>query len=128
MSTQPSPLFVWFLAMRPWSFTASIIPVSLGAGIAWLQGQFHPGLFLLTLLGAVALQAGTNFFNTFGDYVAKVDSIASAVLDGISAEMQASGVDIGGAEDLAPEELPEVLPEILPEAPVEAAAETQPQA
>ena len=51
--------------------------------------------------------------------------VASAVLDGISAELQASGVDIGGAEELAAEELPEALPE----APVEAApAEAQPQA
>ena len=48
------------------------------------------------------------------------DSIASAVLDGISAELQASGVDIGGAEELAPEALPDV--------PVEAPAEAQPQA
>ena len=52
------------------------------------------------------------------------DMIASAVLDGISAEMQASGVDIGSAEDLAPEELPEALPEVPGEAP----AEAQPQA
>jgi len=56
------------------------------------------------------------------------DSIASAVLDGISAEMQASGVDIGSAEDIAPEALPEDLPEALAEAPVEAPAEAQPHA
>ncbi len=49
------------------------------------------------------------------------DSIASAVLDGISAEMQASGVDIGSAEDLAPEALPEVAEEAAP-------AEAAPQA
>jgi small subunit ribosomal protein S2 len=60
------------------------------------------------------------------------DMIASAVLDGISAEMQASGVDVGAAEDLAPEALPDALPEALPEAPAEAApaeaAPEQPQA
>ncbi len=50
------------------------------------------------------------------------DMVASAVLDGISAELQASGVDIGGAEDLAPEELPEAPVE------AEAAPEAQPQA
>jgi small subunit ribosomal protein S2 len=47
------------------------------------------------------------------------DMIASAVLDGISAEMQASGVDVGAAEELAPE----LLPEALPEAPIEAPAQ-----
>ncbi|MBR0682470.1 30S ribosomal protein S2 [Roseomonas eburnea] len=51
------------------------------------------------------------------------DMVASAVLDGISAELQASGVDVGAAEEL----VPEVLPEALPEAPVEAAPEA-PQA
>ena len=38
------------------------------------------------------------------------DLIAGAVLDGISAEMIASGRDIGGAEDLPPEALPEIEP------------------
>jgi small subunit ribosomal protein S2 len=52
------------------------------------------------------------------------DMIASAVLDGISAEMQASGVDVGAAEELVPEALPDALPEALPDAP----AEAQPQA
>jgi small subunit ribosomal protein S2 len=56
------------------------------------------------------------------------DMIASAVLDGISAEMQASGVDIGGAEDLALEELPEALAETVPEALAEAAPEAQAEA
>jgi small subunit ribosomal protein S2 len=36
------------------------------------------------------------------------DLIAASVLDGISAEMAASGQDIGGAETLPPEALPEL--------------------
>lgn len=44
------------------------------------------------------------------------DLVTAAVLDGISAELQASGVDIGAAEELPPEALPEALPEVLPEA------------
>ncbi|MDJ0388138.1 30S ribosomal protein S2 [Roseomonas sp. E05] len=36
------------------------------------------------------------------------DMVAGAVFDGISAELQASGVDIGSAEDLGGEELPTV--------------------
>ncbi len=38
------------------------------------------------------------------------DLIAGSVLDGISAEMQASGRDIGAAEELPPELLPEPMP------------------
>jgi len=48
------------------------------------------------------------------------DLIAGAVLDGISAEMAASGIDLGAREDV-PEEIlpePEALP--MPEAPAEA--------
>lgn len=45
------------------------------------------------------------------------DLVAGAVLDGISAEMQASGADIGAAEDLPAE----VMPEVEVEAPAPAA-------
>jgi small subunit ribosomal protein S2 len=44
------------------------------------------------------------------------DLMASAVLDGISAEMAASGRDIGAAEELPPEPLPEPLPAEQPTA------------
>jgi small subunit ribosomal protein S2 len=47
------------------------------------------------------------------------DMIAGAVLDGISAEMQASGVDLGAVEELPEEALLEVEAEIV--APVEGA-------
>jgi small subunit ribosomal protein S2 len=47
------------------------------------------------------------------------DMIAGAVLDGISAEMQASGVDLGAVEELPEEALPEVAAEVV--APVEGA-------
>jgi small subunit ribosomal protein S2 len=51
------------------------------------------------------------------------DMIAGAVLDGISAEMQASGVDLGAVEELPEEALPEVAAEVAAEvvAPVEGA-------
>ena len=50
------------------------------------------------------------------------DLISGAVLDGISAEMQASGQDIGAAEELAPEVLPNLVPEMAPEPVAEAPA------
>ena len=54
------------------------------------------------------------------------DMIAGAVFDGISAELQASGVDLGAAEDVAVAEagVDETVPEMPAEAPVaEAVAE-----
>ena len=67
----------WLLAMRPWSFTASVIPLTLGAALAWTPDAVHAGLFLLTLLGGVAIQTGTNMLNLYGDYRSGVDTEAS---------------------------------------------------
>lgn len=68
----------WFLAMRPWSFTAAFVPVALGTSLAWQHGFFNPLLFFLTAVGAIAIQAGTNFINTYGDYCTGVDTVESA--------------------------------------------------
>ena len=61
-----------------WSFTASVIPLTLGAALAWASDAAHAGLFLLTLLGGVAVQTGTNMLNIYGDYRSGVDTEASA--------------------------------------------------
>ena len=69
----------WFVALRPWSFTAAAVPVMFGAGLAALEGSWHPGLFVLTLIGGIALQAATNLHNTYGDFLSGVDTVESAV-------------------------------------------------
>jgi 1,4-dihydroxy-2-naphthoate octaprenyltransferase len=71
-------LKAWFIAMRPWSFTAALVPVALGTALAWNHDFFNPMLFLLTVLGAISVQAGTNFMNTYGDYRSGVDTVESA--------------------------------------------------
>ncbi|MDN5346938.1 MAG: 1,4-dihydroxy-2-naphthoate polyprenyltransferase [Clostridia bacterium] len=68
---------VWFLAFRPWSFTASFIPVTLGSILAWQQGPFNLFLYLLALAGGVLLHAGTNAVNTYYDYLAGIDTVAN---------------------------------------------------
>lgn len=70
-------LKTWFLAGRPWSLTAAAIPVTLGSVIAWNQSYFHPVLFCLTLIGGAAIQLGTNYTNTYGDYLSGVDTVES---------------------------------------------------
>ena len=53
----------------------------------------------------------------------------AAVLDGIQAEMSASGIDVGEIEDLGEiEELPEVAAAEVPAAPEGEAPEARPQA
>lgn len=70
---------IWFLALRPWSFTAAAVPVTLGTVVALQQGYFNGLLFILTLIGGILLQAGTNLTNTYGDYISGVDTPESAV-------------------------------------------------
>jgi 1,4-dihydroxy-2-naphthoate octaprenyltransferase len=71
-------LKAWFIAARPWSFTAAFVPVAVGTALAWSQGYFNPWSFLLAALGGISIQAGTNFINTYGDYLSGVDTVASA--------------------------------------------------
>jgi 1,4-dihydroxy-2-naphthoate octaprenyltransferase len=57
-------------------FTASIIPVILGASVAWSEtGVFSLGLFLLTLVAGMSLHAGTNVANDYFDHKSRDDEI-----------------------------------------------------
>src|SRR5829696_2313494 len=65
---RPSLPVVWYRATRPFSFTASIIPILVGSSCALLVGSFSPVAFLLCLGGGMALQAGTNLVNDYYDH------------------------------------------------------------
>src|SRR2546428_595961 len=67
---------LWEIA-RPFSFTASTVPVAAGGALAALAGAFDPWLFLATLVGAVALHVGTNVTNEIYDVRKGVDTIVS---------------------------------------------------
>src|SRR3989454_3845447 len=67
---------LWEIA-RPFSFTASTVPVAAGGARAALAGAFDPWLFLATLVGAVALHVGTNVTNEIYDVRKGVDTIVS---------------------------------------------------
>ena len=63
--------------VRPFSFTASLLPVSVGGAIAFSQGRMHWPLFLAALLGALGLHIGTNVINEIYDVRHGIDSITS---------------------------------------------------
>ena len=71
--TRREILKVWYHALRPFSYPASIVPVLVGTVIAWHDGYVNSTLFLLALIGSVAIQAGTNLSNEYFDYVQGVD-------------------------------------------------------
>ncbi|MHB1294826.1 MAG: 1,4-dihydroxy-2-naphthoate octaprenyltransferase [Anaerolineae bacterium] len=56
-------------------FTASIVPVLLGAAIAWSEGVLHAGYLALTLLGALAVHAGLDVGNDYMDHLSGGDAI-----------------------------------------------------
>jgi 1,4-dihydroxy-2-naphthoate octaprenyltransferase len=68
-------LRIWWKTIRPWSYTAAIIPVALGAAIAAYNGGFSWWLFALTLLGSIAIQAGTNLINEYYDDRKGIDKV-----------------------------------------------------
>jgi 1,4-dihydroxy-2-naphthoate octaprenyltransferase len=63
--------------IRPFSFTASVLPVSVGGAVALSQGRMHWSLFLAALVGAVGLHIGTNVINEIYDVRHGIDSITS---------------------------------------------------
>ena len=67
----------WFLASRPFSFTASVVPVAVGTLLAGYDGHFTWWLALLALLGSVLIHAGTNFVNDYYDHVKGADTADS---------------------------------------------------
>ena len=71
---KPNKLKLYLIEMRAPFFTATVIPVALGAAVAWArQGEFHLGYLLLTLLGGVLLHAGINVSNDYFDHVSGND-------------------------------------------------------
>lgn len=73
---------IWWQAARPFSFTAATIPVLLGTAVAAYQGFFNLGYFVLTLIGSVALQAGTNMINDYYDHLKGADNEHSLGIGG----------------------------------------------
>jgi len=72
-----SKLVIWYEAVRPFSYSASIVPVLVGTAVAWQLGRVDWELFLLALFGSVAIHIGTNLANEYFDYVQGVDELDS---------------------------------------------------
>ncbi len=63
--------------LRPFAFTASVIPVLAGAALAWVDELWNWAPFIAALLGGVFLHAGTNIVNEVYDVRKGIDSITS---------------------------------------------------
>jgi 1,4-dihydroxy-2-naphthoate octaprenyltransferase len=95
------------IAARPKTLPAAIVPVWAGCVLAWLlTGEFHPTLAACTLLGALAIQIATNFFNDAIDSRKGADTVrrlgptrvtASGLLKPRTVMMMATGFLIAAA-------------------------------
>ncbi len=71
-------LKAWFLLFRPWSYTATIVPFLVAAGISWTP-EAHWGRWGIGLLSGFFFQATVNLLNTWGDERSGVDAVPGAV-------------------------------------------------
>ena len=56
-------------------FTAVIVPTLVGTALAWRNGTFHWGYFLLTLMGIICINAGLDLSNDYFDHVVGTDDV-----------------------------------------------------
>jgi 1,4-dihydroxy-2-naphthoate octaprenyltransferase len=80
---RPASPAVWWRALRPHSFTASVTPVFVGAAAASYEGALDAFPFLVTLIASVAIHAGTNLANDYFDHIRGVDSAESPGPSGV---------------------------------------------
>lgn len=64
---------VWWRLFRPFTLTASVVPVLVGTGVAIPTHHFHTALFIAMLLASMLIQSATNMFNEYFDYKRGLD-------------------------------------------------------
>ncbi len=64
----------WLEILRPFSWTASIIPIGLGTFMAYKNNYFSWFLFFPLLFGVILLQGAANIINEYYDFKSRVDS------------------------------------------------------
>ncbi|MGC9116325.1 MAG: prenyltransferase [Conexivisphaera sp.] len=72
-------LRAWLLSFSPVTLTSAFSSVTLGSVLAWYAtGRFNWVLYLVTLGGLLAAQAGVNLVHDYDDYATGVDGIYRA--------------------------------------------------
>src|SRR5215212_7794744 len=87
----------WFRLARPFSLTASAVPVLFGTALALSDGAFAWGPFLAMLFASLLIQAATNMFNEFYDERRGLDTATAVGIAGsiVRGRMRARAVLLG---------------------------------
>ncbi len=64
----PSRRRVWFLASRPPTLPAAVVPVLVGTAVGVSESSFKPAVFVVALIASLLIQIGTNFANDLSDF------------------------------------------------------------
>ena len=68
----------WIIAVRPWSFPASAMPIIVTlAYLYWTDAEIHWGLGAWTLVNMVVFHIAGNLWSDYHDFVKKVDREAA---------------------------------------------------
>ncbi len=71
--SQAGQIALWFRAVRPFAYSASIIPVALGGLWAFGEGPINWINFVLAIIAGVLFHTGTNLVNDYYDFKKGVD-------------------------------------------------------
>ncbi len=67
-------LSIWLDAARPKTLAAALVPVMVGAALAWNDGLFRLDTSAVALFCAFTIQIGTNFANDYFDFIKGADT------------------------------------------------------
>lgn len=73
---------VWWQLTRPHTLTAAFAPVLLGTALAIENSGIHWGLFFAMLIASLLIQAATNMFNEYYDFIRGLDTEDSVGIGG----------------------------------------------
>ncbi|PAQ14537.1 1,4-dihydroxy-2-naphthoate octaprenyltransferase [Bacillaceae bacterium SAOS 7] len=73
---------IWWQLTRPHTLTAAFVPVFLGTALAVADTSLRIDLFLAMLIACLLIQAATNMFNEYFDYVRGLDTEQSVGIGG----------------------------------------------
>lgn len=100
-----APVARYWAATRPYSFTAAVVPVLIGSLVALLTLKplrFDLPAFLLTILGAIAIQAVANLVNDFYDSEVGLDrhdnyGALNSIVRGVITDSEAKKLIMGAS-------------------------------
>jgi 1,4-dihydroxy-2-naphthoate polyprenyltransferase len=72
--SSPGRLSAWWLAARPKTLAAGLVPVGVGTAIAHTHGGIHISAALACAAGSVLIQVGTNLANDYFDHKKGADT------------------------------------------------------